>query len=69
LEDETSVFITNTLDQLKSRLSEKAERKPEAAVICLEMVMHWNYIYEAIYMGQMINSGDQKWKHYIGVKL
>lgn len=64
LHQDTIDTITSTLPNLKSRLSSGTVRKPEVAMVLSDDAPNWPYIYQALFMGQLMNSGDEKWQYY-----
>jgi len=55
---DTFDVITTTLPKLKSRLSGNESRQPEVAMVICEDHKDWRWIYQALFMGQLMESGD-----------
>jgi hypothetical protein len=51
---------------LKARLINTIPRTPESAVIVLDDCDGWRWTYQALFMGQLMVSGDENWKFFIG---
>jgi hypothetical protein len=64
LHQDTIDTITENLPTLKSRLSSETARRPDVAMVLSDDAPNWPYIYQALFMGQLINSGDEKWQFY-----
>jgi len=57
--------LTSTFGKLKSRLEpSRPARPPTYAVICNDPHEDWAYIYQALFMGQLMETGDEKWQFY-----
>jgi len=67
LHQDTIDTINSTLPNLKSRLSSSGTvRKPDVAMILCDDAVNWPYIYQALFMGQLMHTGDEKWQFYRG---
>jgi hypothetical protein len=67
LEENTASTIRATFDKLKAKLvSSTPSKGPDCAVVVLDDCEGWRYTYQALFMGQLRTSGNEKWKYYIG---
>jgi hypothetical protein len=61
--------ITATLPNLKSRLERSGvPRSPDIAMVICEDADNWEYIYQSLFMGQLMVTGEEKWQFYFAFK-
>lgn len=58
LHQDTIDTIVSTYPKLKSRLTQAVERKPDVAMVICEDHKDWRWIYQALFIGQLIEDGD-----------
>eukprot|EP00347_Sterkiella_histriomuscorum_P013552 403364277 len=69
IDEEYAKIINESLPALRKRLDPtQAPRIPKYALILEDDSHDWQYIYEALWMSQLMVTGEEKWKFYTGFK-
>lgn len=69
IEEDTIEAIKESYGVLRKRLDPHSPpRIPEFAIILEDDAHDWHYIYEALFMGQLTITGNEKWKAYTAYK-